>query len=314
MSLIDQARQLARGGRPHEHADSDARPAPAPDVPGHDGDPPGPHDDCVETEPEPPLAFRPGANRAWPSPQAEHEEPLLDADGMGAGLPSVNFATRVVAHNETGRLPIEQYRKLAAVLHHEQSDTGLRVLMVASPMPGDGKTLTAVNLALTLSESYQRRVLLVDGDLRSPSIHRLFGVENVSGLDEGLRDDRERKLTLVEVSPQLTLLPAGRPDSDPMSVLTSSRMRTVLDEAREKFDWVIVDTPPLGLLPDAHLLARMVDGTVLVVAAGCTSYQSAARAAELLGRNRILGVVLNRVDESVFTREQSPRQYYGRLA
>jgi capsular exopolysaccharide synthesis family protein len=172
--------------------------------------------------------------------------------------------------------------------------------------------LTAVNLALTLSESYHRRVLLVDGDLRSPSIHRLFGVETASGLDEGLRDDRERKLTLVEVSPQLTLLPAGRPDSDPMSVLTSTRMRMVLDEAREKFDWVIVDTPPLGLLPDAHLLARMVDGTVLVVAAGCTSYQSAARAAELLGRNRILGVVLNRVSENVFAREHAhARHYYG---
>lgn len=301
MSLIDQARQLAggRGVPPGPRPVPEARSIPFP------GEPPTLRAEAPEVEVSP--------DEAEEAPEFLESVADSPSDEPEAGLPATNFATRVVAHNEMGRLPIEQYRKLAAVLHHEQADSGLKVLMVASPLPGDGKTLTAVNLALTLSESYHRRVLLVDGDLRSPSIHRLFGVENVSGLDEGLRDDRERKLTLVEVSPQLTLLPAGRPDSDPMSVLTSTRMRMVLDEAREKFDWVIVDTPPLGLLPDAHLLARMVDGTVLVVAAGCTSYQSAARAAELLGRNRILGVVLNRVNEKVFAREHAhARHYYGR--
>lgn len=303
MSLIDQARLLASG--------RGVAPGPRP-VPERHAAPTDEEPDAVAVEP----ADDDLAPQSGPAPELDPS--TLDAlgdDAEGGSLSAMNFATRVVAHNEMGRLPIEQYRKLAAVLHHEQADSGLKVLMVASPLPGDGKTLTAVNLALTLSESYHRRVLLVDGDLRSPSIHRLFGVDNVSGLDEGLRDDRERKLTLVEVSPQLTLLPAGRPDSDPMSVLTSSRMRMVLDEAREKFDWVIVDTPPLGLLPDAHLLARMVDGTVLVVAAGGTSYQSAARAAELLGRNRILGVVLNRVSEKVFAREHAhARHYYGRRA
>jgi protein-tyrosine kinase len=303
MSLIDQARLLA-SGRGVATGPKRMPPRPIP-----------PPEEAEELRAEVPDLDAPGENDE-PEAAAVETAPfgsdLLEDEEDSPTLPAVNFGTRVVAHNEMGRLPIEQYRKLAAVLHHEQADSGVKVLMVASPLPGDGKTLTAVNLALTLSESYHRRVLLVDGDLRSPSIHRLFGVENVSGLDEGLRDDRERKLTLVEVSPQLTLLPAGRPDSDPMSVLTSSRMRMVLDEAREKFDWVIVDTPPLGLLPDAHLLARMVDGTVLVVAAGCTSYQSAARAAELLGRNRILGVVLNRVNEKVFAREQAhARHYYG---
>jgi capsular exopolysaccharide synthesis family protein len=305
MSLIDQARLLANG----RGVAPGPRPLPErPTVP-----PPDESEELRADEPDGELL--PEVDEPETADQVVPERlptDLLDDEPDGSTLPAMNYATRVVAHNEMGRLPIEQYRKLAAVLHHEQADSGLKVLMVASPLPGDGKTLTAVNLALTLSESYHRRVLLVDGDLRSPSIHRLFGVETASGLDEGLRDDRERKLTLVEVSPQLTLLPAGRPDSDPMSVLTSTRMRMVLDEAREKFDWVIVDTPPLGLLPDAHLLARMVDGTVLVVAAGCTSYQSAARAAELLGRNRILGVVLNRVNEKVFAREHAQaRHYYG---
>ena len=231
----------------------------------------------------------------------------------GRALLATRMAKRTVAHAETGRLPVEQYRRLAAALHHLQAENGLKVIMVASPLSGDGKTLTAANLALTLSESYARRVLLIDGDLRSPAIHDLFGLPNGAGLDDGLRAHEDRRLTLIEVSPQLTILPAGRPDADPMSVLTSDRMRAVLDEAREKFNWVIVDTPPLGLLPDAHLLAGIVDGTILVIAAGSTPYQSAAKSAQLIGRDRIVGVVLNRVDEGVFSRETGARQYYGRL-
>ena len=100
------------------------------------------------------------------------------------------------------------------------------------------------------------------------------------------------------MSSRLTVLPAGRPDPDPMSVLTSSRMQYVLDEAREKFDWVIVDTPPVGLMPDAHLLAAMVDGAVLIVGAGMSPHRTVAKAAEVIGRDRILGVVLNRVQDT----------------
>ena len=167
--------------------------------------------------------------------------------------------------------------------------------MVASAVPGEGKTLTASNLALTLSESYQRRVLLVDADLRRPSIHQLFALPSLSGLSDGLRSVEDRKLTLVRgvVAPRGA---AGRrPDPDPMSVLTSESHAAVLDEAREKFDWVILDTPPVGLLPDAHLLAAMVDGAVLIVGAGMSPHRAVAKAADVIGRDRILGVVLNRV-------------------
>jgi protein-tyrosine kinase len=282
MSFIEQARRQASGG----HVE------PAPAIVDVEETPETPPETPAETPPDAPMA------------------PVPD----GHGPVAAQMATRTVSHAGTGRLAVEQYRRLAAVLHHLQGENGLKVVMVASPLSGDGKTLTAANLALTLSESYARRVLLVDGDLRSPAIHDLFGLPNGTGLDDGLRAREAGRLTLVEVSPQLTILPAGRPDADPMSVLTSSRMRAVLDEAREKFDWVIVDTPPLGLLPDAHLLAGIVDGTLLVIAAGSTPFQSAARSAQLIGRDRIIGVVLNRVDDKVFSREAiGTRQYYGRL-
>jgi protein-tyrosine kinase len=224
---------------------------------------------------------------------------------------AAGVAEKVVVDAETNPASVEQYRRLAAVLHHAQNERGLKVIMVTSALPGEGKTLTASNLALTLSESYQRRVLLVDADLRRPSIHQLFALPSLAGLSDGLRSIEDRKLTLVEVSSHLTVLPAGRPDPDPMSVLTSSRMQYVLDEAREKFDWVIVDTPPVGLMPDAHLLAAMVDGALLIIGAGMSPHRAVAKAADVIGRDRILGVVLNRVARNDMSHGAYYYSYYG---
>jgi protein-tyrosine kinase len=189
---------------------------------------------------------------------------------------------------------IEQYRRLAGRLHLAQAEHGIKVVMVASALPGEGKTLTAANLALTLSESYHRDVLLIDGDLRRPSLHDMFSISNVSGLNDGVRTDAARKVPLVRWSDHLTLITAGRPDSDPMKVLISAKMRKVITEASAKFQWVIIDTPPVGLLTDASLFSAMVDATVLVVQAGRTQHAEVERAVQAIGRERIFGVVLNR--------------------
>jgi receptor protein-tyrosine kinase len=162
----------------------------------------------------------------------------------------------------------------------------------------DGKTLTALNLALTLSRSYGRRVLLVDADLRRPSISRICGVASVGGLSDGLRSTVEQKLSLVQLGEGLTLLPAGEPDPDPMSSLTSSRMKSILSEAAENFDWVILDAPPAGPLADAGLLAAMADRVLLVVRALQTPHAAVEKAIDALGRDRIFGVILNGVDKT----------------
>jgi capsular exopolysaccharide synthesis family protein len=215
---------------------------------------------------------------------------------------------KIVATPEIRPAFAEQYRKLAGVLHHAQLERDLKVVMITSAVAGEGKTLTATNLALTFSESYRRSVLLIDADLRRPTLHETFQVPNVSGLGDGLRADKEEKLPVVQVSPRLTLLTAGRPDPDPMGGLTSGRMRRVIEEARTRFDWVIVDTPPVGLLPDAKLLAEMADVALLVVQAGSTPYGLVQRAVSAIGREKILGVVLNRADDMV---GQSGYGYYS---
>jgi capsular exopolysaccharide synthesis family protein len=156
-----------------------------------------------------------------------------------------------------------------------------------------------VNLALTLSESYRRQVLLVDADLRRPCVHDIFRLPNLGGLNDGVRSDVHRKVPLIRVTEHLTVLTAGRPDPDPMSVLSSSRMRQVLDEAGSTFEWVIVDTPPIGMLSDAHLLTSLVDTALLVVEAAETPLAVIKSAIGVLGRDRILGVILNRADDAL---------------
>jgi Mrp family chromosome partitioning ATPase len=158
------------------------------------------------------------------------------------------YAGKIVIDQEISGASREQYRRLAATLHQAQAATGVKVIMVTSALMGEGKTLTSSNLALTLSESYQKHVLLVDADLRRPAVHTVFQVRNASGLSEGLAEGSDRKVAVQQLSNRLGILAAGQPTSDPIAGLTSARMRRLLEEAREAFDWVIVDTPPVALL------------------------------------------------------------------
>lgn len=219
-----------------------------------------------------------------------------------------NAAIKVITSEHATAVAIEQYRRLAASIHELQVDRGLKTLLVTSALPQDGKTLTVVNLALTLSESYKRRVLLIDADLRRPSVHELFQMRNASGLSDALRS-ANAELSVREVSPRLKILPAGNPDANPMAGLTSERMRVLLAEAEKSFDWVLLDAPPVGFMPDAELLARLTGAVLLVVGAGKTPHSLVERTINDLGRERIVGVVLNRVEERLLPTERYYQEY-----
>jgi capsular exopolysaccharide synthesis family protein len=200
---------------------------------------------------------------------------------------------------------LEQYRKLAAALHDWQIESQSKTLMVTSALPHEGKTLTVVNLALTLSESYARRVLVIDADLRAPSLHTVLDIPNECGLSEALAGDRH-ELRCIEVSSHLSALTAGTPGPAPLAALTSSRMAEVLEECAARFDWVLIDTPPVGVLPDAQVLGRLVGGVLFVIGAGSTPAAAVERAvADFGGPEAIIGTVLNRVEE-----EQIPESGY----
>ena len=259
-----------------------------------------------------PRESRPGSERPR-RPELSSSRPIAAPRTGGRGqLAPVNreMEGKLVVSRETASVAIEQYRRLAATLHELQIQRGLKTLIVTSTLPEEGKTLTIANLALTLSESYKRRVLLIDADLRRPSIHQVFGLPNVTGLTEGLRVERGQ-LPVLEVSPFLSVVPAGHPDANPMAKLTSDRMKALLDEAAAAFDWVLLDAPPVGLMPDANLLARLTEAVVFVIAAGSTPHWLVERAITDLGRECIVGTVLNRVEEHSLPSAGYYGKYYG---
>jgi protein-tyrosine kinase len=141
-------------------------------------------------------------------------------------------------------------------------------------------------------------------------MHQIFDIPNIAGLNEALTSLKALP-SAFELSPRLTLLPAGRPNPDPIGILTSPAMRELVKNAGNGFDWVIVDTPPVGLLTDANLLARMVDAVIMVVAVGKVPYKIVQRAADAVGRDRIMGVVLNRAAGSPFGDSYKYEGYYG---
>jgi capsular exopolysaccharide synthesis family protein len=244
----------------------------------------------------PPAAARLSSELSAAAPAAEVEA-APEAEATSAVDPAARTGKLIIV-GQHDNLLIEQFRRLAAVLHHAQQQRQARVVMIASAVPAEGKSLTATNLALTLSSSYEKRVLLIDADLRRPSLHAVLNVPNIDGLSTVLNDPRHTRLPIMKVQENLWLLPAGRPDPNPTSLLTSPAMQQLLKDAATEFDWVIIDTPPVGLMPDANLLAAMVDAAFVVVHAGRTSFPLVKKAVDAIGLERVLGVVLNRAERS----------------
>jgi protein-tyrosine kinase len=243
-------------------------------------------------------------------PPVGRVKPAAPVAPQRAGLRD-RAATHVDGHarlvtGTSSAVAIEQYRRLAAALHQAQTEQQLKTVMITSAVPDEGKTLTAVNLALTLSESYERRVLVIDADLRQPSLHDALALANSRGLSEALRDGGP--LQFVELSNGLSVLTAGTPDRTPLAGLTSARMVEILEECAARFDWVLIDTPPVGVLPDAQVLGRLVGAVLFVIGAGSTPAAAVERGiAELGGAEAVFGIVLNRVEQ----RRIPSANYYG---
>lgn len=272
------------------------------------GAPPAP-DDITPTPPESPVNPA-AAHRRRAEEQLSAGSRALDrlgADGFTSFTRIVPQAPvrgrverqRLITAIDTSDPTQDQFRSLAATLHQAQLERSLNILTITSSASGEGKSLVSANLALTLSQSYNRSVLLIDADLRRPGLHKLFPVPPDAGLAGALSAIREGASVAVhELSPRLALLPAGRSTQDPVSIFSSDAMYRLVSAASNAFDWVILDAPPVGMLPDATLISSLTDAVLLVVEAGKVRYQLVQRTVETIGADRIFGVVLNKVREA----------------
>ncbi len=191
-------------------------------------------------------------------------------------------------------LAAEQYRSLRTRLKRLESTRVLRTIAITSPNKGDGKSLTAANLALTMAQEVQQRVLLIDADLRRPNVHQLFGLGDGPGLGDLLMNVAELDQALVWLPEHhLTVLPAGIPPGNPAELLGTATMRRILDTLRTRFDRILIDVPPVAPLADLQILAPAVDGLLMIVRAGVTPKPAIERALAGLDPSRVLGLVLN---------------------
>jgi polysaccharide biosynthesis transport protein len=201
----------------------------------------------------------------------------------------------------------ESYRALRTSLLLSNLGAPPRVIMVTSALPQEGKTTTSINCAVVLAQKGVR-VLLIDADLRRPSIHKTLGMGPRSGLSNVLTGSTtlEQAITRTSILPNLFVLPAGTPPPNPAELLASSNMRDVLAQLREQYDHIVVDTPPSLSVTDAVVLSPRADAVILVIRSGQTKKQSLRRARDILTQvgAKVIGVLLNAVDLS------SPDYYY----
>lgn len=190
----------------------------------------------------------------------------------------------------------EQYRVLRQVVETLRKGANLQVLAVTSAAVGEGKTTTAVNLAGALAQSADARVLIADMDLRRPSVARRLGLGgSTRGLVDALLD---ASLTLEDTVERLahfnlSVLPAGRTAVAPYELLKLPRLEALLDEARQRYDFIVLDTPPFVPVPDCRLLAKCVDGFLIVVTAHQTSRGMLAEVLDLMDPAKVVGLVFN---------------------
>lgn len=232
--------------------------------------------------------------------RVRNEESLAQAGGdpvLGVVSKAPLLATRGIAVSQE---PLghtsEEFRRIRSALAYANVSSRVKVLLVTSGMPAEGKSTVSVNLAMTLA-GLRNSVLLIDADMRRPRAHEHAGIDGSIGLTSVLLDEVEFEVAKHSVADStLDILPAGTVPPNPAELLTSSRMAQLLDFAAAEYDYVVIDSPPTLSVADANLFATQTDGVILVVDATKTRRAALTKSIKSLesGGARILGTVLNR--------------------
>ncbi len=205
----------------------------------------------------------------------------------------------------------EEYRSLRTHVLHKSQKQKLQSIVIASVGPSEGKSITALNLSWLLAQTSGVNALIIDGDLRMPSLTDYLGIETETGLSEVLEGKFPLKDSIIRLEPAgLHLLPGGKARSDVAELLSGSKFKEILREACEMFDYVIIDAPPLSIFTDGAVLINHAEGALLVVRANHTHYKDIERVLETLPREKMLGAVLNQSEDSLIRESYYKYGYY----
>ena len=207
----------------------------------------------------------------------------------------------------------EQFKVLRTNILFPLAGEAPKSILITSAMPGEGKSFVAANLAVSIALNINKHVLLIDCDIRKPDIHPMFGIGNVPGLAEYLMQKSELAPLLVRTAvDRLTILPGGEPSSNASELMSSARMAELIEEVKHRYPdrLIVIDSPPTNLASESSFLAREVDGILVVTEHGKTPRQDVTELLELLGSDKIIGFVLNRMGMAL--KRQSGYKYSGK--
>jgi len=219
-----------------------------------------------------------------------------------------NAKTMLFFGEENYALGTEEFRTLRSQLFGLNESSATRSLLITSAFPREGKSFISSNTAQILARQPDKRVLLIDADLRWSRLHLFLGTPAVPGLAEYLSGEAN-ELSVIQRGPleNLYFIPGGKHPANPAELVSNGRFKNLLRRLSPVFDWIVVDTPPAIAVSDAQVLAAACDGVLLVVAAGRASCEAVQKTRDQFKGRRLLGVVLNRVDP----RGSSSYKYYG---
>lgn len=182
-----------------------------------------------------------------------------------------------------------------------------KIILVCSALPGDGKSFVSSNLAVSIASGIEENVLLIDCDIRKPSIHKVFGLDRSVGLSDYLKGEKDfSKLMLKTCLKKLHIVPGGLPPNNPTELLSSKKMKELLVDIKKRYDdrYIIIDSPPPAMAPETHVIEKYVDGVILVVKSGKTPRKAVLEVIAQFEKEKIIGIVLNHAEQKV-------KKYYG---
>jgi capsular exopolysaccharide synthesis family protein len=263
-----------------------------------------------------------GASRDFPAhelaPQDPVETPEDFAENEFAGHDLSQFQSLPVSLPSDSKLVCltapesfgaEKFRFLGVRLRQLQHNRPLKKLLITSTIPEEGKSTVSANLATILARRQQPKILLLEGDLRRPSLSKQFGLGRLPGLSEWLQGEPRSIKDIYRLEgPNLWFLPAGRPPENPLELMQSGRLSELLNQLSGWFDWIIIDSPPILPLADTSVWARLADGILLVTREGTTKKRTLQRGLQALEQSKFLGAVVN---SSTNTDHSNYYQRYG---
>jgi capsular exopolysaccharide synthesis family protein len=209
-------------------------------------------------------------------------------------LSSPSEESRLVCLTDKDSPAAEAFRLLIVRLRHLRKDKPLKRMLITSTVPQEGKSFAAANLACALASGSQEKILLVEGDLRKPTLRRLFGIKADSGICEYVRGEQSLNSSIYRLDvPGIWLFPSGSAKGDPQEIIQSAKMPSLMVQLSELFDWIVVDSPPLLPLADTTALARLVEGILLVTRREITEKRKLVKGLDAFEKDKLVGVLLN---------------------